>query len=288
MLSSHSALLIVTDIDGTLLDDEARLPHGAPEWRHAIRTLGARVASCEVAFASSRTLDELMVLQRALGIRGPCIAEDGAILALDETTTLPADAAMPRHDGERRYGRRRLRVWTQARSAKALRELMADVESVDRADASRFTRPALHALGFHTPGAIRRALQARHHSLLLDPRRLSGDEIASTRALAAARGLQLRLGGRWLTLADTSGKGTALTLLRHLGSVCGVSPIVVAIGNEENDISLLQKADLAFVIRNPGRGPHPALAAIPHAVVLDTEGARGWLEMLDRLHALVT
>jgi mannosyl-3-phosphoglycerate phosphatase len=288
MLSSHSALLIATDIDGTLLDGEARLPYGAPEWRRAIHTLGASVASCEVAFASSRTLDELMVLQRVLGMRGPCIAEDGAILALDETTTLPADAAIPRHDGERRYGRRRLRVWTQARSASVLRELMADVESVDRADASRFTRSALHELGFHTPGAIRRALQARHHSLLLDPTRLTGDEIASARTLAAARGLQLRRGGRWLTLADGSGKGTALTLLRHLRIVCGVSPIVIAVGNEENDVSLLQKADLAFVIRNPGRGPHPVLAAIPHAVVLDTEGARGWLEMLSRLRELVT
>ncbi len=54
-------------------------------------------------------------------------------------------------------------------------------------------------------------------------------------------------------------------MLRHFWTLCGVSRFLVAIGNEENDVSLLQKADLAFVIRNPGRGPHPALTAIPHA-----------------------
>ena len=58
-------------------------------------------------------------------------------------------------------------------------------------------------------------------------------------------------------------------MLRHFWTVCGVSLFLVAIGNEENDVSLRQKADLAFVIRNPGRGPHPALTTIPRAVVLD-------------------
>lgn len=152
----HDSILIVTDIDGTLLDHNGRLPCSAHEWRCAVRPYS-------VAFASSRTLDELMVLQRALGVVGPCIAEDSAVLALD----------------------------------------------------------------------------AAH-------------------------------GGRWLTLADTSEKGA-------------VSRFLVAIGNEENDVSLLQKADLAFVIRNPGSGPHPALTAIPHAVVLNAEGPGGWLEMLNGL-----
>ena len=126
-------------------------------------------------------------------------------------------------------------------------------------------------------------MQARHHSLLLDPARLSTSETHDIRAVTASRGLQLRRGGRWLTLADTNGKGAALDLLRHFWTVCGVSPFLVAIGNEENDVSLLQKADLAFVIRNPERGPHPALTAIPHTVVLDSEGPTGWLEMLNRL-----
>lgn len=288
-LTPDRALLIATDIDGTLLDHDAQLPFPADTWRREIHRLSARVAGCTLAFASSRTLDELMVLQRALGVRGPCIAEDGAVLALDAapvaSSHVPAD--FPTHDQTRTFGQRRMRIWQRAQSATALRSIMHDIEAVHRADASQLDREALSALGFRTTGAIRRALRARHHSLLLDPSRLSGDEAQTIRTAAAARRLQLRRGGRWLTLADTTGKGTALAMLRHIETSCGVSPIVVAIGNEENDVSLLEKADLAFVIRNPGRGPHPALTAVPDSVVLATEGPGGWLEMLNRLQDLV-
>jgi len=286
-LTRNSVLVIATDIDGTLLDHDARLPFPAPEWRKAIQDLGARVAKCSVAFASSRTLDELVVLQRALGMRGPCIAEDGAVLALDVDHATDARLAHVPYDEVRTYGRRAMRTWTRAQRDVSLRSTMRDVSAVQRADASQLGPAALSALGFRTAGAVRRALHARHHSLLLDPTRLFGDEPDAIRVCAAARGLQLRRGGRWLTLADTTGKGTALAMLRHFYEVCGVSPFIVAIGNEENDVSLLQKADLAFVIRNPARGPHPALVAIPYAVVLDIEGPGGWMEMLNRLQECV-
>jgi len=286
-LARDRALLIATDIDGTLLDHDAQLPFPAHAWRQAIQQLGARLARCTVAFASSRTLDELVVLQRALGVRGPCIAEDGAVLALDADDATDARLAHLPPDDVRTFGRRTMHIWTRAQRASSLRAIMSDIDAVRRADASQLDQAALSALGFRTTGAIQRALHARHHSLLLDPTRLFGDEPYAIRRSAAARGLQLRRGGRWLTLADTTGKGTALELLRHFQNLCGVSPIVVAIGNEENDLSLLQKADLAFVIRNPGRGPHPALASISDAVVLDTEGPGGWLDMLNHLQELV-
>jgi mannosyl-3-phosphoglycerate phosphatase len=59
--------------------------------------------------------------------------------------------------------------------------------------------------------------------------------------------------------------------------------VVVAIGNEENDYSLLAEADIRFVIRNPHRGPHPVLSSLPDAIVLSAEGTGGWMEMLDLL-----
>lgn len=287
MLPHDRALLIATDIDGTLLDDHAQLPFPAGAWRREIERLGARVSGCRLAFASSRTLDELMVLQRALGVCGPCIAEDGALLALDQDAVPYERHGIPAHDREQAFGRRRMRIWQRAQPVAQLRTTMGDSEAAQRADASHLTREALSALGFRTTGAIRRALHARHHSLLLDPTRMSERDTQTIRRVAAACGLHLRRGGRWLTLADTAGKGAALDMLRHFDDVCRVSPIVVAIGNEENDVSLLEKADLAFVIRNPGRGPHPALTAVTHAVVLDTEGPGGWWEMLNRLQELV-
>jgi len=287
MLPHDRALLIATDVDGTLLDHHAQLPFPARAWRREIGRLGARVAGCRVAFASSRTLDELMVLQRALGVRGPCIAEDGALLALDHDALPNGQHGIPAHDREQAFGRRGMRIWQRGPSATHVRTIMRDIEAARRADASCLDRDALSALGFRTTGAIRRALHARHHSLLLDPARISERETRTIRRAAAAHGLHVRRGGRWLTLADAAGKGAALDMVRHFDDMCGVSPIFVAIGNEENDVSLLEKADLAFVIRNPGRGPHPALTAVAHSVVLDTEGPGGWMEMLTRLQEWV-
>ncbi len=278
VIDSSTALLIASDVDGTLLDEHGRLPCAPLALRTLLDDLRQRVASCTLALASSRTLNELAVLQRALGIPGPCIAEDGAVLAIDGS--LDEQHAL-------RYGRRTLQVRQHARTADTLREIMHDVPVVARADAARLSRADLTELGFRTPAAIRRALQARHHSLLLDPSRMSPEEIHVVRTVAFARSLQLRRGGKWLTLSDTQGKGPALLDLRHFATSCGVSPLLIAIGNEENDVSLLEVADLAFVIRNPQRGPHPALAAIPHAVVLDTEGPGGWLEMMTRLQDFV-
>ena len=282
-LPRERTLLIATDIDGTLLDHDAQLPFRADVWRREIRKLGDRVAGCRIAFASSRTLLELMVLQRALGMRGPCIAEDGAVLAVDAAGSLGVEHPPPDWERMQAFGQRTMRIWQRTPSATQLRETLRDIDAVQRADASHLNREALATLGLRSTGAIRRALHARHHSLLLDPTRITESDTQAIHTAGAARGLHLRRGGRWLTLADAAGKGSALDLLRHIEGLCDVSPIVVAIGNEENDVSLLEKADLAFVIRNPGRGPHPALAAVPHAVVLDSEGPGGWLEMLRRL-----
>ena len=52
-----------------------------------------------------------------------------------------------------------------------------------------------------------------------------------------------------------------------------------AIGNAENDATLLRAAHRAFVIRNAD-GHDPVLSRIPRAVLLTAPGPDGWLEML--------
>jgi mannosyl-3-phosphoglycerate phosphatase len=174
-------------------------------------------------------------------------------------------------------------TWEHAASAEHLRAAMADDARIARADTRQRSAAALRDLGFRTTGAVRRALEARTHSVLLDPQVWSDDERAALQALATARGFHLRRGGRWFTLTAAGGKGPALCALRHQYTADGVPPVVAAIGNEENDQSLLAEADCRFVIRNPHRGPHPVLSSLPGAVLLDAVGPGGWMEMLNRL-----
>lgn len=275
-------LLLLSDVDGTLLDDHGALPCPPATLRAAVAALEtAWGAPVTVGLASSRTLRELTVLQRALGIYGPCIAEDGALRAVDVSANDGPGAADA--VDRQRHGTRTLALAQHADNAVALHAAMADEPAFIRADTRRLPFAALQRLGFRTPAAARRALHARSHSVLIDPLVLNEVELDHLRRVSAARGLQLRRGGRWFTLTSAGGKGPALRALRHDAARTGGAPLIAAIGNEENDVSLLAEADLRFVIRNPHRGPHPVLSALPDAIVLDGEGPGGWMDMLDRL-----
>lgn len=275
-------LLILSDVDGTLLDDHGALPCPPAALRAAVAALEtAWGAPVTVGLASSRTLRELTVLQRALGIYGPCIAEDGALRAVEVSFNDGPGAADA--EGRQQHGTRTLVCHAHAADADALHAAMTDEPAFTRADTRRLPFAALQRLGFRTPAAARRALHARSHSVLIDPLVLNEVELDHLRRVSAARGLQLRRGGRWFTLTSAGGKGPALRALRHDAARTGGAPLIAAIGNEENDVSLLAEADLRFVIRNPHRGPHPVLSALPDAIVLDGEGPGGWMDMLDRL-----
>lgn len=287
--ASRAPLLLVSDVDGTLLDDRGQLPVSPATLRAALAALArTRGAPVYFALASSRTVHELVVLQRALGVRGPLIAEDGGVLALDvdDMRRAPHDAA---RDVEReivRFGRRPLVCEPLAPRVQALRDVLrsdAALVPLLAADAAAQSTAQQEALGFRTRGARRRALVSRHYSLLVDPTALDGATLARARTACAAHGLHCLRGGRWLTVSGAAGKGAALLRLRNWLVTCGVSPTIAAIGNEENDRSLLAAADVAFVIDNPGRGPHPALAGIAGAIILQVPGTGGWMDMLTRL-----
>lgn len=306
-------LLIVSDVDGTLIDHRGRLPFRPQELRTRLRTLAKRHnTTVTLALASSRTLRELTVLQRALGIPGPCIAEDGALVALDCQPS-GSDDGPERGPGSgthgiRLEGRRRLITEQLAPEVSELEKLMQDMPAFHKADVRKLSLKAQKSLGFRTTGALRRALVERRHSVLLDPEVLDEAALLALHQRADSCALHLQRGGRWLTLTAARGKGVALDALRRMlkqngqqngqpdsvrnrgeglaragFGLPGYQPLCIAIGNEENDLSLLAAADLRFVIRNPQRGPHESLAKLPGAVVADSEGPGGWIDMLNQL-----
>ena len=140
----------------------------------------------------------------------------------------------------------------------------------------------LAALGFSDERVVHHAITSRQASVLLDLDHVSVDTRTQYVQSAQDAGVTIKRGGRWCTAVSGADKGRALVLLREaVTHRFGSAPFVVAIGNEENDVALLSQADLPLVILNPGRGHHPALAAVSGALLLDAPGTAGFLEMFD-------
>lgn len=278
--SRPRAVVIVSDVDGTLIDGRGRIP-GTASVLHAGMQRIARLhgAVCSLALASSRTLHELVVLQRGLGLPGACIAEDGAILAVDEADVsgLPTSGV---NRSRWRAGRRQLVVWTLGDPADRLRASLGKMIASHELDPTDLRRMAM--LGFRSRGAVRRAITERRASVLLD---LHGsDRLPQVRAAATRAHAHLHSGGRWHTLTRGAGKGVATKQLRQLVAARQRSTVrIIGIGNEENDVTLLASADVGFAIRNANGGVHPELSAVPGTHALHAEGTSGFVEMLDRL-----
>jgi mannosyl-3-phosphoglycerate phosphatase len=279
------AVWLVSDVDGTLLDDRHQLPTSPAQLRRQLAALAASLATpVTLLLASSRTLRELAVLQRAWGLVGPLIAEDGGVVAWDAG----ADAADASPGQTRRHvGRRTLAVRRLAPPRRALLATIARWPAVTRAEVSALPTSEVAARGIVTHGARRRAVDHRETTALIAPEWLSPADEAALTPVLAADGVVLRRGGRWSTLSGAPGKGEALVRLLAAPPAPPAPPVIVAIGNHANDASLLAVARHAFVINNPDAGHHPALVALPGATPLTAVGPAGWLEMLERLPALL-
>lgn len=269
---SGPELLVVSDVDGTLLDAAGRLGVSPLDVRRWLDSERGRIG---LTFASSRTAAELAPLCRLLRVTETVIAEDGAVLAtcgrrgLTHELLLGTDTAS--------LGA----WWTAAFDQEALAAI-----GIRRADALVPTE--LHDRGIRGAAARRRAIAARRASLMLAipprPAPDARDPFAPIADAVRRDGHHVARGGRWALVTSTPGKGAAaLRVVDGIAAASGRRPRLVAIGNDENDVPLLAAADLPFVIRNPGSGPHPALTAVPGAQVLDAVGTAGWRELMHRL-----
>jgi predicted mannosyl-3-phosphoglycerate phosphatase (HAD superfamily) len=125
----------------------------------------------------------------------------------------------------------------------------------------------------------RRALRRRTTVMLVD---VDPGDPRDAAALAQLRAADcgVMYGGRWHSVSRGADKGRAV---RTWLAVRGTPGLLVAIGDADNDASLLHVADRAFVVSTPGRRVPPALAAVPGAHIMQHHGASGWQEMLELL-----
>lgn len=268
-------LLIVTDLDGTLLD------HDSYSFQPALPALNrARRADIPVIPNTSKTRAELIGLREALDNAAPFIIENGSAICIPEQH-------VHLHDGKSELDEGYIELPLGVEIA-AIRKELDRLRPLYRFET--FADWNLDQLIAHTGlsrEAARQAQDRRYSEALLWH---DSDANRQTFAQALAeKGLHCLQGGRFLSvLGDGADKGRALERLRDLyRPVLGDTPTVIALGDSDNDIAMLEAADIAVVIRNPNR-PAPEVRA-PEVIYSRAAGPAGWNDviqtLLDRLGA---
>lgn len=270
MAAMKTATLIFTDLDGTLLDEHYRYDAAGD----ALATIQAR--GIPLILTSSKTLAEMLLLRRAMGLAHPVIFENGAGVALPESYFRPTaelDPGAPlrvEHFGP-----------TYAEIRSTLEAIRARHRFPFRGFGDMTAREVAQLTGLDEMAAQRaRQRQGTEPGVWEGSEAIRRDFIAElTRA-----GLRAVSGGRFLHIMPKVDKAEAMREL--VGRFAAANPDtryrVIAAGDSANDADMLQMADVAVVIRRPDASWMPLKRR--EGVVRSTQpGPAGWQQCMTTL-----
>lgn len=251
------SLIVVTDLDGTLLD------HKSYSFEPALPAIEAlKEGEIPLILASSKTWPEIEALQKALGIASaPAIVENGAgVVGLGAAV---ADCNYARLRGFLDAVPRHLRGLFRGFGDMSVQEIADQTELTTEAAALAKQRAYSEPGLWHGSEAEREAFE---------------------KALKS-HGIGARRGGRFLTLSFGRTKADAMSeVARALKA-----STILALGDAPNDIEMLETADFGVIVRNDHGAPMPALDGEATGRIRRTseQGPEGWrdavLGVLDEL-----
>lgn len=225
IMPASSRPVIITDLDGTLLDHHSYSFAAATK---ALALIAAR--NYPLVLNSSKTRAEILALQQQLGFHQPFICENGAAVYLPE--------------GDR---------WRCQSFADAKTEWLPWVHQLrtqhnfDFAGFTDWTIPQLVEItGLHKQQA---ALAAKRE--YSEPLQWYGSEQSRLQfeKLLAEKKMRLVLGGRFYSLQGQFDKAQAMLWLKSHYEQQG-PVITIALGDSPNDCAMLNAADIAVVIQS--------------------------------------
>jgi mannosyl-3-phosphoglycerate phosphatase len=253
--SDPAPLVVVTDLDGTLLDHDTYDPGPAAPMLAALQAVGVPVVFC-----SAKTRAEQDVHRRALGVTGLFIVENGAAVHDDEGAVRVLGLAYD----DARAGLRRA-----ARDVGVTVRGFGDMDVDEVAERTGLSREA--------------AARARRRDHTEPFVVVDGDVAEATmRDVFARHGLGVQRGARFWTAGGRHDKGDAVAVLRDVyGRRRGARPRIYALGDTHNDAAMLAAADVALLVQRPD-GSWADLD-VDGVVRVDGIGPIGWARAADAI-----
>ena len=270
-IAIHAAIrrVVFTDLDGTLLD------HDSYDWQPAAGTLDElKARGIPVVLVSSKTMAELEEHRRALGLDGPVIAENGAVIDVPEG-----------------YFPQAIGTGTGSLRRSELQRHYREIRDSGHYDCVSFEELGDAGVAEATGLTLSEATMANEREAS-EPIQWNDTEsrLENFIAEAEARGLSCTRGGRFVHLMGKHDKADAVRTLceafREKWSDAEIES--VALGDGPNDLGMLRVADVAVVIPGKHGVPMP-LDGHKDARFPADAGPKGWAaamrELLDSWHS---
>jgi len=263
-MSGQKQLLVVTDLDASLLDHEY-------SWSSAKPAL-AKLKSMGVPLVlnSSKTVAEMQNLADDLAIRSLIVAENGGLLAVNTNLGLVPESGTSRRSGDYLIEINGLSRDFILSHAHALR-----VEAGYRF--SGFGDWSAEGIAERTGLSVESAQRSKERfatePILWDD---TDQRLAQFETELSKKQIRILRGGRFLHLMGLADKadGSAAALKLFQKAQPAVDWLVVALGDSANDRAMLEAADIAVVIPHED-GPHITPKA-PRVVHAPFPSSKGW------------
>jgi mannosyl-3-phosphoglycerate phosphatase len=263
-------LMVVTDIDGSLLEPGTRFLH---DERAALDFLTAR--GIPLIVNSSRTRAEIERLHQTLHLLTPFISEHGSALFVPHGCFpfIPERARPALGGGVIEFGRRYHDVVDALRLTS--RELAVEIVS--------FAELTIQDVARELGVAIVEAQLAKLREYTELFRIVDEKDATRSRLFKALRrrGLRCWRTGRHHLVTATPDRAESLRTLKAMWRQAWGDPIVIGFGDSEDDVAWLRHADVAIIVQNDQTGvPARVLSKLPTVHVTRWPGRRGWSEAI--------
>jgi mannosyl-3-phosphoglycerate phosphatase len=255
--------IVVTDLDGTLLD------HHTYRWDKAAPALNRlRDLAIPVVFCSSKTAAELSWFADQMDLRGPWIVENGGGIQIPAHMLRfpPEGYAIQRGIYRLDLGLRYEEIVARLGRLRSLYGFRF------RGFADMTSEEASASCGISIEEA-RRSLEREYDEPVLFEETNRMDEF---RQKLEESGLKFLAGGRFLHVTGNNDKGAAVReLFRVFREEWGMVRSL-GLGDSENDLSMLAVVDVAVIIPNPDSRSSLRSGQFPHCRTAPLPGPAGW------------
>lgn len=277
-MSSGELIIVFSDLDGTLLDENYSFAAAQP----ALRKMAE--SAIPLILCSSKTRKEIEHYRGKMGNVHPFISENGGGIFIPEGY-FPDESVLERFSPSSELGYKVIRLGTPYRDLrKALVELREEGFPI-----TGFGDLSTAELAKQTGLSSREALLCKERDFD-EPFLFMGSGEVKTALFRAIRnrGLFTTQGVFWHLLGDND-KGKAVKILTDIFRARYGSLKTVALGDSPNDLPMLESVDIPLVVQRPDGRHHPSLS-LPNLDKVMGIGPHGWnsamLALLERLGAM--